>query len=164
MSSNNNKVVVIAGGASGIGKYSAIELSKLGHTIVVSSRRENKLIEVVEEIKQLGGKAHHLVCDMTKEEQVQHLMKQTVTLFGRIDIFINAAGVSITDINQIAPIGAISFDYWKYVMNTNFDGVFLGCKYVINEAMEKQSEGGVIINVASTSCFSYYSYIGASLC
>ncbi|KAL9651843.1 hypothetical protein ABK040_000191 [Willaertia magna] len=157
----SSKIIVIAGGASGIGKYSALELSKLGHTIIVASRRENKLLEVVEEIKQLGGKAHHIVCDITKEDSVQNLMKQTVSLFGRIDIFINAAGVAFYDLSQLGPIGSLSFDYWRYVMSANFDGVFLGCKYAINEAMEKQSEGGLIINVASTAAFAYHSNIGA---
>ncbi|KAL9646145.1 hypothetical protein ABK040_008022 [Willaertia magna] len=158
---NNSKVILIAGGASGIGKYSAIELSKMGHTIIVASRREDKLMETVNEITQLGGKACHIVCDMTKEEQVKNLMKRTFDLYGRIDIFINAAGVFVTEAKQLVPIGEISFEYWKYIMSANFDGVFLGCKYAIQEAMEKQEGGGSIINIASAAGLSYISKIGA---
>ncbi|KAL9641566.1 hypothetical protein ABK040_013486 [Willaertia magna] len=121
-----------------------LEAVHLQSVIHKDSRRENKLLEAVEEIKQLGGKAHHIVCDITKEEK----------------LIINAAGVGFYDLSQLGPIGSLSFDYWRYDMAANFGGVFLGCKYAIKEAMEKQSEGGLIINIASTAGFAYNSNIG----
>lgn len=136
------KVVLVTGGTSGIGRETAIQFAKEGAKVVVAGRRTEEGEAVVKEIESAGGKARFVQTDVTKEEQVKHLVDETVRQFGRLDIAFNNAGVE-----QGAPITEFTEADYRKVFDINVLGVFLSQKYEI-PAMLK-SGGGSIINTSS---------------
>src|SRR5262245_57202051 len=96
MSRFTNKVVIVTGGTSGIGKVTAIAFAKGGAKVVRSGRREKEGLAVVEEIKKAGGVAHFVQADVAKEADVKRLVDETVRKFGRLDVAFNNAGVEWT--------------------------------------------------------------------
>jgi NAD(P)-dependent dehydrogenase (short-subunit alcohol dehydrogenase family) len=137
-----NKVVLVTGGTSGIGKVTAIAFAKEGAKVVLSGRREKEGLAVVEEIKKAGGTAHFVQADVAKEADVKRLVDETVAKFGRLDVAFNNAGVewmgTLTD--------ATEADYRK-VFDINVWGVLASMKHEI-PAMLKTG-GGAIINTSS---------------
>ena len=90
----NDKVVIITGASSGIGKALAIEFAKRGANLVVAARNYVALCELTDSlIKQYQIKALAVQCDVTVEEDCDHLVKQTIMTFGRVDVLINNAGI-----------------------------------------------------------------------
>lgn len=138
----HGKVVLVTGGTSGIGRETAIQFAKEGAKIVVAGRRTEEGLAVVNEIESAGGEARFVQTDVTKEEQVKHLVEETVRQFGRLDIAFNNAGVE-----QGAPITEFTEADYRRVFDINVLGVFLSQKYEI-PAMLK-SGGGSIINTSS---------------
>lgn len=90
-----NKVAIITGSSKGIGKATAIELVKNGASVVLNGRNKESLINTENEIKALGGKAISVCCDVSIPEQAKNLVERTLEVFGKIDILINNAGVSM---------------------------------------------------------------------
>jgi NAD(P)-dependent dehydrogenase (short-subunit alcohol dehydrogenase family) len=140
-----NKVAIITGGGTGIGKATALLFAREGASVVISGRRENVLQDTVAEITKAGGKAEYMVADVSESAQVQTLVDKTVALFGKIDILFNNAGVFIT--------GKEAHDYpeedWERIMRVNFFGTLLCSKHVVPHM--KKNGGGVIINCSSVS-------------
>ena len=91
----DSKVVVITGASSGIGEAMAREYAKMGAKVVMAARREDELKRIAEEIAAAGGKVAYTACDVTKEEEVKHLIEVAVREFGVIDIMICNAGLSM---------------------------------------------------------------------
>lgn len=137
-----NKVAVITGAASGIGRAIALLFSREGAKVVVGDINELGGHAVVETIRQQGGEALFVHVDVTKAAEVQRMMDQTVRTYGRIDILVNNAGIG-----HRAPVHECSEQDWDRVIAINLKGVFLGCKYAI-PVMLHQGEG-TIINMAS---------------
>jgi NAD(P)-dependent dehydrogenase (short-subunit alcohol dehydrogenase family) len=139
-----NKVVLVTGGTSGIGKAAAIAFAKEGAKVVLSGRREKEGLAVVEEIKKAGGTAHFVQVDVAKEADVKRLVGETVAKFGRLDVAFNNAGVewmgALTD--------ATEADYRK-LFDINVWGVLASMKHEI-PAMLKTG-GGAIINTSSVA-------------
>ncbi len=137
-----NKVVLVTGGTSGIGKTTAIAFAKEGAKVVLSGRREKEGLAVVEEIKKAGGTAHFVQADVSKETDVKRLVDETVAKFGRLDVAFNNAGLDwpggITEVTEA--------DYRK-VFDINVRGVLASMKHEI-PAMLKTG-GGAIINTSS---------------
>jgi NAD(P)-dependent dehydrogenase (short-subunit alcohol dehydrogenase family) len=139
-----NKVVLITGATSGIGKVSALAFGKAGAKVVVSGRREAEGQAVVAEIKAAGGEATFVKADVAVEADVAALVAKTVATYGRIDIAFNNAGVELT-----GPIvDATEADY-RRVFDINVWGVLTSMKHEI-PVMLKQG-GGVIINTSSVA-------------
>ena len=88
-----NKIVIVTGAGSGIGKATAIHFAKFGATVVVSDRQEAGAKEVVATIIKDGGKAISIPADVTSFEAVENLVAQTVKEFGRLDVIVNNAGI-----------------------------------------------------------------------
>src|ERR1700726_3093035 len=88
-----NKVAVVTGGTSGIGKAGALALAKAGAKVVVAGRRENEGQAVVQTIEKTGGKALFVKTDVSRETDVKALVDKTVATFGRLDIAFNNAGI-----------------------------------------------------------------------
>lgn len=137
-----NKVVLVTGGTSGIGKAAAIAFAKEGAKVVLSGRREKEGLAVVEEIKKAGGTAHFVQADVAKEADVKRLVGEAVARFGRLDVAFNNAGVEqpggITDVTEA--------DY-RRTFDINVWGVLASMKHEI-PAMLKTG-GGAIINTSS---------------
>ncbi|WP_322970095.1 glucose 1-dehydrogenase [Faecalibacter sp. LW9] len=138
-----NKVALVTGGSSGIGKAIAEAYAREGAKVVVSDIDDARGHQVVEQIAANGGIASYFHADTSTAEANKALVDETLRLYGKLDIACNNAG--------IGGLAAITSEYtleaWKKVIDINFNGVFYGCKYQL-EAMESNG-GGSIINMAS---------------
>src|SRR5665213_2198695 len=111
----NDKVVIITGASSGIGKSLAIEFAKRGANLVLAARQYVTLCEITEGLeKQYGIKAIAVQCDVANEEDCDHLIKQTLTTFGKIDVLVNNAGISMRALFNDADLKVL-----KTVMDVN---------------------------------------------
>lgn len=137
-----NKVALVTGGTSGIGRATAIAFAREGASVVVSGRREKEGQEVVQAITATGGKARFIQADVSDEAQVAALVEKTVSTFGRLDIAFNNAGVE----SDLVPITASTVDSYKHVFDINVKGVLLSMKYEIPALLKN---GGSIVNTAS---------------
>lgn len=88
-----SKVVVITGASSGMGEATAKLLAKDGDKLVLGARRENRLQEIAKDIEKLGGEAVYAATDVTNDDEVEALAKLAMDKFGRIDVWINSAGI-----------------------------------------------------------------------
>lgn len=136
-----NKVAIITGGGGDIGRATAIRFGKEGAKVMIADQSEEAGMETVKLMQENGGTAAFKVADMTKPNDVEHLMKSTVDRFGRIDILYNNAGVNSDE----KKIPDVSLEEWRQVIDINQTGVFLGMKYVI----PYMESGSSIINMAS---------------
>lgn len=139
----NGKSALVTGASRGIGRAIAIELGKQGANVAVNyAGSESKAEEVVQELKAQGVKAFKIQADVSNEDQVKAMIKETVSQFGAIDILINNAG--ITKDNLLMRMKEEEFDD---VINTNLKGVFLTTKVIARQMMKQRS--GKIVNVSS---------------
>ena len=138
-----NKVVLVTGASSGIGRAIAVICAQEGARIVVSDIAPEGGQETVARVREIGGDAVFCIADIGKPEDMQSLVSHAVAHYGRIDVACNNAGITGPH--------TLTADYpleaWLQVININLSGVFYGLKYQI-EAMLKTG-GGSIINVAS---------------
>jgi NAD(P)-dependent dehydrogenase (short-subunit alcohol dehydrogenase family) len=137
-----NKVVLITGGTSGIGRATAVAFAREGAKVVVSGRRKAEGAETVALVEKAGGKGLFLQSDVSDEEQVKKLVATVVDHFGRLDIAFNNAGVE-----GVAPLTEATVEQYEKIFNINVKGVFLSMKYEI-PAMLKTG-GGSIVNTSS---------------
>jgi NAD(P)-dependent dehydrogenase (short-subunit alcohol dehydrogenase family) len=141
-----DKVALVTGGASGMGRSEATILAREGARVVVGDVLEAEGRQVVAEIAKAGGQAQFVRLDVTSEAEWQAAIKTTVAAFGRLDILVNNAGVS----GGIAP-DPLDTAAWDTLMGINAKGVFLGMKHAL-PAM-RQAGGGAIVNISSISGF-----------
>lgn len=137
------KVVVITGASSGIGLALAREFSALGAKIVVGARQEDKLKIIVEAVETHGGKAAYAVTDVTREEDCKRLIDLAVERFGRIDVMICNAGISMR-----ALFDDVDLDVLKRLMDVNFWGAVYCTKYALPWL---QASKGSLVGVSSVA-------------
>ena len=142
MSRFNGKVVLVTGGTSGIGKATAIAFAQEGAKVVLSGRREQEGLAVVEEITKAGGVAHFVQADVAKEADVKRLVESTVAKFGRLDVAFNNAGVEM-----VGALTEVTEADYRRVFDINVWGVVASMKYEI--AAMLKTGGGAIINTSS---------------
>jgi NAD(P)-dependent dehydrogenase (short-subunit alcohol dehydrogenase family) len=142
MKTLENKVAIITGAGSGIGRAAAILFAREGAKVVVSDIQEEHGKAVVDEIKQAGGTAIFVKADSSSPEDNKALVEQTLATWGALHIAVNNAGIG----GPLAPLSEYPLDGWQKVIDINLSGVFYGMRYQL-PAMAK--EGGSIINVAS---------------
>ncbi|TDE15385.1 SDR family NAD(P)-dependent oxidoreductase [Dyadobacter psychrotolerans] len=138
-----NKVVLITGAASGIGKTVALTYAQQGANLVIWDRDDEGLADTQKQIQQTGSTALSLKIDLTNPDEIVTGIKTAAEKFGRVDILINNAGLG-----KSASVYDLSVDDWDYVINTNLRGTFL-CSREAARIM-KMNNGGFIINIAST--------------
>ena len=139
-----DKVVLVTGGGSGIGRAAAIALADAGAKVVVSGRREREAFETVAMIKKSGGQGAFIKTDVSQEGSVEALVAQTVATYGRLDAAFNNAGIE-GDVGKQTHEQSLA--NYRAVMDTNVLGVLLAMKYEVG-AMLKNG-GGAIVNNAS---------------
>jgi NAD(P)-dependent dehydrogenase (short-subunit alcohol dehydrogenase family) len=137
-----DKVAVVTGAGSGIGRGIALDFANEGAKVVVSDVDEEGGAETVKQIIESTGKASFFKCDVSKSEQVGNLIKATLDEFGSIDILVNNAGI----VKQ-GPTHEQSEDDFSKVIDVNLKGLFLTSKMAIPEMIK--SGGGKIVNIAS---------------
>jgi NAD(P)-dependent dehydrogenase (short-subunit alcohol dehydrogenase family) len=138
-----DKVVIITGAGSGIGKATAIHFAKHGATIVVSDINLEKVKEVAAEIVTNGGKALPIRANVAKFEEVENLIQQTVAEFGKLDVIVNNAGIGP---NLLRTHESLLKD-WDRVIAVNQTGVFYCMKVALTQFLEQGY--GNIVNIAS---------------
>ena len=138
-----NKIVLITGSGSGIGKAAALAFSKEGGTIIVSDINEINGLKTVSEIIKNNGKATFFKTDVSNFDMVKNLMDFIIEKYGRLDVAINNAGVG----GDFAKITDITLESWDKTMSINSSGVFYCIKTQI-PLMLKQGKG-VILNTSS---------------
>jgi NAD(P)-dependent dehydrogenase (short-subunit alcohol dehydrogenase family) len=137
------KVAIITGGASGIGRSTAIKFSESGAKVVVSDRDESMGLETCKLITDKGGEALFVLTDVADASSCKALVDQTIKVFGRLDYACNNAGIG----GQAANLADYEIEEWHRLMGINLHGVFYCMKYQIPE-MLKQG-GGAIVNMSS---------------
>lgn len=140
----NNKIVLITGAGSGIGRATAQLFAEKGATIIVSDINENGGDETVELIKKKNGNAIFLKANVAKYDEVEYLINSIIEKYGRLDIAVNNAGIGA---KQLAKTDEHPFDDWDEVIAVNQTGVFYCMKLEIQQ-MLKQG-GGNIVNISS---------------
>ncbi len=142
MNALKKKVALITGGASGIGRATAMLFAREGAAVVIADINAQGGEEVVQEIKSTGRKALFVACDVTQAEDCQRAVEAAVTTFGGLDILFNNAGII-----RRADVLHTTETEWDRVMEVNVKSIFLMSKYAIPQ-MEKRG-GGAIINTSS---------------
>src|SRR3990172_1357951 len=137
-----DKVAIVTGSASGLGKAMAKRFSDEGASIVVADINQEGIDTVVGELQGMGGKAVGYKVDVSKKPEVKDFMKAIVDKFGRIDILVNNAGV-----NCLKPFLEMNEQDWDFVLGVDLKGVFF-CSQAVAEFMMKQRYGK-ILNIAS---------------
>ncbi len=123
----SNKVVIITGASSGIGRATAKLFAHEGAKLVVAARRKDKLNELVDEITADGGQARALAGDVTSERYNKALVDLTISEFGKLDIAFNNAGI----LGSADTVTDLSLDDWNQTISTNLTSSFLAAKYQI---------------------------------
>ncbi len=144
----NNKVAIVTGAGSGIGKASALALLKEGYRVVLAGRRQEQLDKAVSE-SGAGDRALAVSTDVSKPESVSALFAKTKEKFGRLDVLFNNAGVGAPGV----PLEELTFEQWKNVVDINLTGVFLCTQEAIKIMKSQDPKGGRIINNGSISAY-----------
>lgn len=137
------KVVIVTGSSSGIGRAAALAFGSAGCKVVLSDINPDKDTE--ELIKQSGGEAFYIPCDVSKESQVSELIDACKDRYGKLDFAFNNAGIS----GVSEPVGQCSDQNWEQTIGINLSGVFYCMKYQIGLMLE--NGGGSIVNNASVA-------------
>ncbi len=138
----HGKVALVTGGGKNLGKEIAISLAEAGADVAVTSRTLSEVERTAEEIEKKGKKALALSMNVTDFPQIERVVEQVVSEFGRIDILVNNAGI-----RSFKSLLEMPAEEWREVIDTNLTGAFLCCK-AVGPAMIRQ-RGGRIINISS---------------
>jgi len=139
-----DKVAIITGGGTGIGRAIALEFARAGANSTIASRNLGNLEKVAEEVKSMGKRCLAIATDIRIPEQVDKMVQQTVNEFGRVDIMVNNAGASF-----MCPVDDLSPNGWDAIVNINLKGTFL-CSKAAGKVMIQQ-KAGKIINITSVA-------------
>lgn len=140
-----NKVAIVTGAASGIGRAEARLFSSEGAVVVVADVDVDGLDDTAAMINEAGGTVLNLRVDVTDEQQVQGMVEQTVAAYGRVDVLANNAGIFITK----CKVAEVSLSDFQSTFDTNVKGQFLCAKHCIPKMID--GGGGVIVSTASIS-------------
>jgi len=138
------KVAIVTGAGKGIGRGISLALAKEGCSVIVSDINKEDCLAVVSEIKTIGAEALAIKCDVSRKEEVDKMVSETVEKLGSLDILVNNAGIY-----PFIPFVDMSENDWDKVINVNLKSVFLCSQAVAN----KMKQGGKIVNISSIAAF-----------
>jgi NADP-dependent 3-hydroxy acid dehydrogenase YdfG len=144
MSQSIDKVVVITGASSGIGAEAAVMLAGAGAKVVLAARRADRLEALVDKIRAAGGEAKAVQADVTDAAAMKALAKEAVDAFGRLDVWVNNAGVM-----PLSPVAQCRTEEWEWMVDVNVKGVLNGVAAAYPGMLEQGS--GHFINVSSVA-------------
>lgn len=137
------QTVIVTGASRGIGEAAARHLATLGAVVVLAARSADRIEAISGEIRASGGKALAMQCDVSRVDDVRHLVEGTVAETGRLDVLVNNAGL----IDPIARIADSDPAAWGEVLDANTKGVYYGLRFAIPQMLDQG--GGTIINISS---------------
>lgn len=138
-----NRVAIITGGGSGLGRASSLLFAAEGAKVVVAQRTARMGEETVAAIKSRGGEAMFVRTDITSATEVQHLIDATIERYGKIDILLNNAGIG----QEAFEVDELDEAAWDNIFDVNAKGTFLTIKYTV--PFMKKAKSGAIINISS---------------
>lgn len=144
-------VAVVTGGASGIGRATALELARRGSDVVVADVHEERLAGVAGEIEALGRRVVARRCDVRSDAEVDALRDAALDAFGRVDVLMNSPGVSL-----LGAVENVPTEDWEWILDVNLLGFVRSCRAFMKGMIERGS--GYIVNVASVAGLYAYSY------
>jgi NAD(P)-dependent dehydrogenase (short-subunit alcohol dehydrogenase family) len=139
----DQKVAIVTGGSSGIGRATAIALGKEGVKIAIAARRAKEGEETVRLVKEAGSEGIFVKTDVANENDVRSLVEKTVKQYNRLDYAFNNAGIE----EKTTPLVDQTSEVFDQIMNVNVKGVWLSMKYEIPEMI--RTGGGAIVNTSS---------------
>ena len=148
MSDMKDRVALITGASSGIGRATAEAFVARGAKVVLAARREDELATLTSEIESRGAKATFIVTDVAIARDVERMVAHAIETFGQLDYAVNNAGIE----GKIAPITDLPEQEWDRVLDTNLKGTFLCLQYEAR-AMLADGHRGAIVNVGSVNSF-----------
>ena len=142
-----NKVAVVTGSSRNIGRSIALSLARCGCAVTINyNKSRDEADEVVNSIRQMGGKAIAVKCDVSKREEVENLFTATVNAFNKVDILVNNAGVGF-----VASLLETTDEIWNKNMEVNLRGVFLCTQIAARYMIDRKY--GKVVNISSNSGF-----------
>ncbi|HUA14739.1 MAG TPA: glucose 1-dehydrogenase [Verrucomicrobiae bacterium] len=142
----DGKVAVVVGGSSGIGRTLALGLAQAGADVISSARRLELVNTLAGEIEALGRRSLRVTCDVADRASLEHLLTACVDGFGKVDILVNAAGIT-----KRAPTLNFPEADWNRILDTNLTGILRSCQVFGRHMIERRY--GRIINIASMGSF-----------
>ncbi|MEJ8311436.1 SDR family oxidoreductase [Agrobacterium larrymoorei] len=139
----NNKVAIITGASSGIGRATALLFAAQGAAVVINARGERALNEVAETIADLGGRVHAVVGDVGLAQTHERLVQAAADRFGGLDIAVNNAGA----VGAIKPLAELPLEEWHHTLNANLTSAFLGARSQVPSMLARG--GGAIVFTSS---------------
>lgn len=144
----NDKIALITGASSGIGRATAEAFAARGAKVVLAARRADEMAALVREIEGRGGKASFVVTDVAVAQDVERMVAYTIETYGRLDYAVNNAGIE----GKWAPITDLPEREWDRILDTNLKGTYL-CLQQEARAMLAGGRGGAIVNIGSVNSF-----------
>ena len=148
------KVAVVIGGTTGLGREIALGMARAGADVAPSSRRTEQVEAVATEIEAVGRRSLRVACDVLDRSSLEHLHEQVIQTFGKVDILVNAAGIT-----QKIPTLEVSDGDWARIMETNLTGTVRSCQ-IFGATMAKAGYGR-IVNIASITGFHGFYQVAA---
>lgn len=142
-----NKIALVTGAGTGVGKAVALGLARAGYAVVLAGRRQQPLEDVKGEIEAAGGTALAVPTDVADANSVANLFAATKQRFGRLDVVFNNAGIGAPPV----PLEDLTVDQWKSVVDVNLTGMFLCIQEAFRMMKDQSPRGGRIINNGSIS-------------
>lgn len=139
-----SRTAVVIGGTSGIGLALAEGLAQAGANVVPTGRREQHVRSAANMVEKIGRQSLAVTCDVTRREDIEHLVDATLAKFGAVDVLVNSAGMT-----QRTPLLDVSEEEWNRILETNLNGVLRACQIFGRPMIERKY--GRIINIASLS-------------
>lgn len=140
----SGKTAIVTGGSRGLGREMAEGLAEAGASLMLCARRAEWMDETIEEFRGKGFRVEGKLCDVSKADQIQLVVDETVKTFGKIDVLINNAGISWGAMPE-----EMALEKWQKVLDVNLTGCFLFAQAVGREMLKQKS--GSIINITSVS-------------
>ena len=137
-----DRVAIITGGAKGIGKATALKMAHEGALVIVLDILSEEASRVADELNSLGAKARAMTADVSKRNEVDQMVEQTLKQFGKVDILVNNAGIV-----RPAPLEDVKEEDWDKVVSVNLKGTFF-CTQAVLPTMKK-NKYGKIVNIGS---------------
>ncbi len=156
------KTILITGAGSGMGAAAATRAAREGANVACVGRREKPLVDLVKKLKSAGHNVIAVVSDVSKTEDTDRMVQETIKAFGSLDLAINDAGIFEAADHEKpidykkdwkllpAPIHLATDEYWEAVLATNLTGVFKSLRAELRQ-MVKQGKGGAIVNIGSVA-------------